>query len=86
EQGENRGAFAAVLPEKYSNIPVGTVVTITYVDADDGTGASVTKSSSSTAHVADQPVEEPTKPSGKNQKDGNGKNPKNNKKNNSSKP
>lgn len=86
EQGENRGAFAAVLPEKYSNIPAGTIVTITYVDADDGTGASVTKSSSSAAYVADQPVEEPTEPPGKNQKDGNGENPKNNKKNNSSKP
>ena len=54
EQGENRGVFVASLPEEYSNVAPGTVVTMTYIDADNGTGASVTKTSSSEA-VEDLP-------------------------------
>ncbi|MBQ0719210.1 MAG: choice-of-anchor F family protein [Gammaproteobacteria bacterium] len=36
EQGENRGVFAATLPEAFSNVPVDTVVTVTYTDVIDG--------------------------------------------------
>jgi hypothetical protein len=34
ELGTDRGAFAGVLPEAYSSVPVGTVVTLSYYDAD----------------------------------------------------
>jgi len=36
EQGEDRGVFAATLPESFSNVAVGTVVTMTYIDLDTG--------------------------------------------------
>ena len=49
EQGENRGVFVASLPEEFSNVAIGTVVTMTYVDANTGTAEGVTKTSSSTA-------------------------------------
>lgn len=49
EQGENRGVFAAILPDEYSNVVVGTIVTMTYIDADTGTATNVTKTSSTTA-------------------------------------
>ena len=49
EQGENRGVFVASLPDEYSAVAIGTVVTMTYVDADNGTEVSETKTSSSTA-------------------------------------
>jgi hypothetical protein len=49
EQGENRGVFAAILPDEYSNVVVGTTVTMTYIDADTGTATNVTKTSSTTA-------------------------------------
>ncbi len=49
EQGKNRGVFAATLPDEYSNVAVGTTVTMTYIDADTGTATNVTKTSSTTA-------------------------------------
>jgi hypothetical protein len=49
EQGENRGVFAATLPDEYSNVAVGTTVTMTYLDADTGTATDVSKESSTTA-------------------------------------
>ena len=54
EQGENRGVFVASLPEEYSAVAIGTEVTMTYVDADNGSGVEVTKISTSTA-VEDVP-------------------------------
>ena len=38
EQGPNRGVFAAILPDAYSNVPVGTIVTMSYSDASAGRG------------------------------------------------
>ncbi|WP_432698369.1 choice-of-anchor F family protein [Marinobacterium sp. YM272] len=35
ELGEDRGAFAAILPDEYSNVAVGTTVTVSYNGADD---------------------------------------------------
>ncbi len=55
EQGENRGVFAAILPDEYSNVDVGTTVTMTYLDADTGTATNVTKTSSTTA-TAESPA------------------------------
>jgi hypothetical protein len=49
EQGENRGVFAAILPDEYSNVDVGTTVTMTYLDADTGTASNIKKISSTTA-------------------------------------
>ena len=49
EQGENRGVFVASLPEEYSDVAIGTVVTMTYIDEDNGSGVEVAKTSSSTA-------------------------------------
>lgn len=48
EQGANRGVFAASLPDEYStDLPSGTVITVTYIDADDGAGGfSVEKTAS----------------------------------------
>ncbi len=45
EQGVNRGVFAAALPEGFSQVAVGTVVTMAYVDESE----SETKESSTTA-------------------------------------
>jgi hypothetical protein len=52
EQGPNRGVFAAILPDAYSNVPAGTVVTMSYSDA----SAGVVKTSSTTAAGAPVPV------------------------------
>ncbi len=54
EQGVNRGVFAASLPDIYSNLPAGTVITVTYVDADDGNGdtSGIVKSASTTTVAA----------------------------------
>lgn len=50
EQGTNRGVFAAALPDSFGNIPEHYVVTVTYVDADDGNGnADIEKTASSLA-------------------------------------
>ncbi len=50
ELGENRGVFVATLPEEYSNVPVGTEVTMSYTDADAGlSGVDVIKTSTTTA-------------------------------------
>ncbi|MDY0212808.1 MAG: choice-of-anchor F family protein [Desulfuromonadaceae bacterium] len=49
EQGEDRGVFAAALPDEYSNVPVGTVVTMTYEDLETGSGDAVIKTSSTMA-------------------------------------
>ncbi|MEE4254579.1 MAG: choice-of-anchor F family protein [Desulfuromusa sp.] len=53
ELGENRGVFAATLPEEFSNVDAGTTVKVTYVDEYDGTGMDVTKFSESLAIPAD---------------------------------
>ena len=55
EQGEDRGVFAAILPDEYSNVVAGTTVTMTYIDADTGTATNVTKTSSTTA-TAESPA------------------------------
>jgi hypothetical protein len=52
EQGANRGVFAAILPAAFSNISAGTI-TMTYTDADDGTGNSVAKQASTTLDTTD---------------------------------
>jgi hypothetical protein len=52
EQGPNRGVFAAVLPDEYSNVPVGTKVTMSYTDA----SPSAVKTSSTTAVAAPVPI------------------------------
>ena len=52
EQGPNRGVFAAVLPDEYSNVPVGTVVTMSYTDA----SPSAVRTSSTTAVSAPVPI------------------------------
>ena len=51
ELGPDRGVFAAILPaSSSSDLPAGSVVTATYVDADDGLGdTNVVKSASTTA-------------------------------------
>ncbi|MEP5568033.1 MAG: choice-of-anchor F family protein [Halioglobus sp.] len=49
EQGDGRGVFAATLPDPFSDVAVGTVVTVTYSDQDDGTGATVEKYATTTA-------------------------------------
>lgn len=56
EQGKNRGVFASPLPARFSNVAAGTVVTLTYVDANNSTGESITKTSSTVAYVADEPI------------------------------
>ena len=43
EQGANRGVFAALLPPDFGEGAIGTTVTMTYQDADIGTGVSETK-------------------------------------------
>jgi hypothetical protein len=52
EQGANRGVFAATLPESYSNVTAGTVVTMTYLDE----SAAVQKTSSTTAEGQPAPI------------------------------
>jgi hypothetical protein len=52
EQGVNRGVFAATLPEAFSNVPAGTIVTMSYFDA----SAGVTRTSSTTAAGAPVPI------------------------------
>ncbi len=51
ELGPDRGVFAAILPASLSSdLPADSVVTATYVDADDGLGGiDVVKSASTTA-------------------------------------
>jgi len=60
EQGENRGVFAATLPEEFSNVPVGTVVTMSYVeievDADTGVEVFEIKTSSTKAILETLPI------------------------------
>ena len=53
EQGANRGVFAASLPDWLSNLPEGYVVTITYIDADDGSGNMNVEKTASTIAVTD---------------------------------
>jgi hypothetical protein len=53
EQGANRGVFAASLPDWLSNLPEGYVVTITYIDADDGSGNINVEKTASTIAVTD---------------------------------
>jgi hypothetical protein len=50
EQGPNRGVFAAILPDEYSNVPAGTIVTMSYSDA------GVARTSSTTAVTAPVPI------------------------------
>jgi hypothetical protein len=52
EQGPNRGVFAAILPDAYSNVAPGTVVTMSYTDA----SASAVKTASTTAEGAPVPI------------------------------
>ncbi|MGB0468852.1 MAG: choice-of-anchor F family protein [Pontibacterium sp.] len=52
EEAVNRGVFSASLPVDFSNVAVGSVVTMTYTDADTGTAIGVVKTSSTTAIVA----------------------------------
>lgn len=52
EQGANRGVFAATLPESYSNVTAGTVVTMAYSDVSVGS----VKTSSTTAEDQPAPV------------------------------
>ncbi|WP_305908276.1 choice-of-anchor F family protein [Methylomarinum sp. Ch1-1] len=52
EQGENRGVFAAILPEEYSEVTEGTVVTMSYLDV----SAAATKTASTTAEQAPLPI------------------------------
>jgi len=52
EQGPNRGVFAAILPDAYSNVPAGTIVTMSYSDA----SAGVARTSSTTAASAPVPI------------------------------
>ena len=52
EQGEDRGVFAAILPDEYSNIPPGTRVTMKYVEFVDG---SLVSHESSTVAIDEDP-------------------------------
>jgi hypothetical protein len=52
EQGADRGVFAAILPDDYSNVPVGTVVTMSYAD----TSESQVKTASTTAVNEPMPI------------------------------
>jgi hypothetical protein len=57
EQGENRGVFALSLDEAFSNVPQGTKVTLTYVDANDGMGGTDVEKTSTTEAIAEpQPI------------------------------
>jgi hypothetical protein len=57
EEGLDRGVFVAGLPPEFSNVAEDTVVTVTYDDADDGSGNPATVSASSTAKNPDSIVE-----------------------------
>lgn len=52
EQGANRGVFAATLPDAFSNVPPGTVVTMAYYDA----SAALERTASTTAAGTPEPV------------------------------
>jgi hypothetical protein len=52
EQGPNRGIFSAILPDEFSNVPVDTAVTLTYIDQEGGSVANENKTSSTTAYAA----------------------------------
>jgi hypothetical protein len=54
ELGENRGVFAATLPEAYGEVAPGTQVSVTYTDDDIGDGSSAVRTASTTA-VEDLP-------------------------------
>ena len=56
EQGEDRGAFAGNLPDDFSNVAVGTKVTVTYIDADDGLGGTNVPTTASSTAVASLPA------------------------------
>ena len=56
EQGDGRGVFAATLPDTFSNVEIGTEVTVTYSDQDDGTGEAVVKQVTTTAVDAISPI------------------------------
>ena len=56
EQGENRGVFVETLPEKFSNVNLGTTVTVTYIDANTGTETNVTKTASTINGVNLAPI------------------------------
>ena len=49
ENAVDSGVFTAVLPPAFSNVAAGEIVTVTYTDADDGTGSAVVKTDDSTA-------------------------------------
>ncbi len=49
ENAIDSGVFTAVLPAQFSNVAAGVTVTVTYTDADDGTGSAVVKTDDSTA-------------------------------------
>jgi hypothetical protein len=49
ENAIDSGVFTAVLPAQFSNVAAGVTVTVTYLDADDGTGSAVVKTDDSTA-------------------------------------
>jgi hypothetical protein len=52
EQGENRGVFAAILPEAYGEVAASTVVTMSYND----TSAAMVRTSSTTAQQPPVPI------------------------------
>jgi hypothetical protein len=53
EEGEDRGVFVAGLPDSFSDVAENTEVTVTYNDADDGSGNPATVSASSIAKTSD---------------------------------
>ncbi|MEH6585804.1 MAG: choice-of-anchor F family protein [Halioglobus sp.] len=57
EQGESRGVYAASLPDAFSNVELGDVVTVTYTDDNvgDGTPAVVTASTTAIAVAVPPP-------------------------------
>ena len=57
EQGEDRGVFAAILPEKYGDVPAGTIVSMSYIDLDDGIGGTNVEKTASTTAVDELPPE-----------------------------
>lgn len=52
EQGVGRGIFTATVPSEFSDVAVGSTVTLTYTDADIGDGSTVVKTADTLA-VAD---------------------------------
>jgi hypothetical protein len=57
EEGEDRGVFVAKLPASFSDVAPDTEVTVTYDDADDGSGNPATVSASSIAKTSDNIME-----------------------------